>query len=117
MECVATFLLFCVVALWIAAAASGRFSRRSRQRKLYTQLARQFNGQHFPGGFFSNPSLRLRYGDTWATVSESNVQGPFPGACLQVRIQWPHVGMHCELFTRTTSLASQTYVRNLPAVE
>ncbi len=117
MGCFATFLLFVVAALWIVASATGRFSRRRKQRQLFAQLARQFGGLHQRGGLFSNPSLRLRYGETWATVSEGGSQRPFSGPSLQVRVYWPHAGIRCEIISRTASERPQKYLRVWQSVE
>ena len=96
MECIATFLLFVMVVLAIVMSVAGRSSRRTKQRKTFAQLARQFNGLYHSGGIFKGPSVRLRYGETWGAISSSRAHGD----CLQVRIHWPHKSC-CELITRT----------------
>jgi hypothetical protein len=43
--------------------------------------------------------MRVRYGETWAVVTQSNAGGPYPGLSLQVRIAWPHTNVHCEIMS------------------
>jgi hypothetical protein len=117
MECLAFFLLIVVGGSWALIAVAARWARRSRQRRLYTQLAKQFKGLYDSGGLFSNPSVRLRYGETWGTVTQARSQGPFRGPCFQVRVHWPHVGVLAEVFTRSHSAEHHSYARVWPNVE
>jgi hypothetical protein len=117
MECVAIFLIILLTAMWFLAAATGRLTRRSRQRKLLMQLGKQFGGSYRPGGLFREPSLVLRYGETWAVMAASSSLGPFTESCLQVRIEWPYVGVLCEILSLREADRRHRYVPVWPAVD
>lgn len=103
MECLATFLLFFVVACWLFATMASRLLRRSKERNALLSVARQFGGHYAPGRFFSKSSARFRYGETWAMVTHGRSSGPLNGKCLQVKVHWAHSGVACELTTRSDS--------------
>jgi hypothetical protein len=84
---------------------------------MYSHLAKQFSGFYHSGGWFSYPSVRLRYGETWAVFTESNSRGPFYGRSLQMRIAWPHAGLSCELVSRPSFSGPATYFGMWPKVD
>jgi hypothetical protein len=101
MECVAVFLLI-VVGLFVTVGMIGeRVYGRTRRRRMFRDLAKRFAGAYDAGGLFSRPAMRLRYGETWAVVTQNNAGGPLPGLSWQVRIAWPHNNVRCEIFAVT----------------
>jgi hypothetical protein len=100
MECVAVFLFLVTAFTGLAVALASRINSHRGRRRLFQQLAHQFSGS-LQGGFFSRPVMRLRYGETLASVSEVHVPGPFRGPALQVRVAWPHAHVRCEIVARS----------------
>ncbi|HUG70984.1 MAG TPA: hypothetical protein VMM76_24760, partial [Pirellulaceae bacterium] len=87
MECLLIFfVLLALATLSIRAAAGGESG--GQRRRSYQQIARQFSGRFTPGGFFSQPSVHMRYGDTFAVLTEASSRGPHPGRCTQLQINW-----------------------------
>lgn len=95
MECfIFLTLMFVVLAIGVIAAAASQVNRSNKQ-SLWRALSLQFNGAAKPGGWFSRPTLRFRYGathvlaTTW-TSSKSK-------RCPQVMISWPDQAFHLEV--------------------
>ena len=85
MECLVTFLLLMVVFLFVTGSAVRAYSVRARRRFVYEQLARRYGGRHVPSGFW-RPGVRLRYGQTQATLRETARGRPFADRCTQLAI-------------------------------
>ena len=97
MECLLSFLFLLVAFLFVAGSAARSHSIRARRRRLYQQLARRYAGVYLPGGIWRRASVRLRYGETLATLSEAKGRGPFRERCTQIGIVWPDQQFCCEV--------------------
>jgi hypothetical protein len=97
MECLAAFFVLSILLFVMLGTVGERMYGRRRRRRLFRDLAKHFKGAYDAGGLFSRPALRLRYGETWAVVTQSHAGGPFFGRSLQVRIAWPHPNVRCEI--------------------
>ena len=90
-------------------AASGGESGRMRSRS-YQQVARQFSGRYISGGLLGHPTVRFRYGETFAALTETSSHGPYPGRCTQLLINWPdkrfRVEIDCDVNTDYPSIAN-----------
>ncbi len=96
MECLLIFIALLVFATYSLRAASGGESGGQRRRS-YQQVAKQFSGRFIPGGFFGQPTVRFRYGDTVALLTEAASRGPHPGRCTQLRINWSDTRFRAEI--------------------
>ena len=99
MECLVTFLLLMVVFLFVTGSAARAHSVRARRRFVYEQLARRYAGAYVPSGFW-RPGVRLRYGQTQATLRETARGKPFADRCTQLVIDWPDAIARCEIVPR-----------------
>ncbi|MEO8496420.1 MAG: RING finger protein [Planctomycetota bacterium] len=96
MECLLIFFAILVFATFAIRAAAGGESGSSRRRS-YQQVARQFSGRFVPGGFFGQPTVRFRYGDTFAVLTEATSRGPHPGRCTQLQVNWSDARFRAEI--------------------
>ena len=96
MECLLVFFGLLAFTVFAIRAASGGESGSSRRRS-YRQVAKQFSGRFTPGGWFGKPSVRLRYGDTFAVLTEASSKGPHTGRCTQVQINWADTRFRAEI--------------------
>lgn len=113
MECLLIFFALLAFATFSIRAAAGE-SAGSKRRRSYQQVARQFSGRFTTGGWFSQPVVRFRYGDTFATVTEATLRAPHPVRCTQFRIKWPDTLFTAEMFSRgaqTHPMAARTLNR------
>ncbi|MBC8351377.1 MAG: hypothetical protein H8E66_05290 [Planctomycetes bacterium] len=96
MECLVVFFgLLAFVTFAIRAASGGESG--GRRRRSYHQAAKQFSGRFTPGGFFGQPTVRLRYGDTVAVLTEASSRSPHPGRCTQLQINWSDTRFRAEI--------------------
>lgn len=116
MECFAAFLLVVTLFLVCMASVTSQISSGFGRRRLFQHLAIKFKGIYHAGGLFSGPSARLRYGSTWAVVSESKTVGPVPARALQVRLAWPHAHVRCEVVADVSRRLSPDYRFSWPPV-
>ena len=77
-------------------------SVRARRRFVYEQLARRYAGAYVPSGFW-RPGVRLRYGQTQATLRETARGKPFADRCTQLVIDWPDAIVRCEIVPRAAA--------------
>ncbi|MDA1050076.1 MAG: hypothetical protein O3C40_06300 [Planctomycetota bacterium] len=96
MECLLVFFALLAFATFTIRAAAGGESGGERRRS-YQQVARQFSGRFTPGGFFGQPNVRLRYGETFAVLTEAASRGPHPGRCTELKINWPDTRFRAEI--------------------
>lgn len=96
MECLLIFFVLLALATFSIRAAAGGESGGQRRRS-YQQIAKQFSGRFVPGGFFAQPSVRMRYGDTFAVLTEASSRGPHFGRCTQLTINWADRRFHAEI--------------------
>jgi Prokaryotic RING finger family 1 len=108
MQCLLIFFALLAFATFSIRAAAGGESGGLRRRS-YHQVARQFTGRYTPGGFFSQSSVRFRYGDTFATLSEAATRGPHPGRCTQLQINWPDSRFRIEIACHASPNDSATF--------
>lgn len=110
MECLLIFFALLAFATFSIRAAAGEGAGGKRRRS-YQQVARQFSGRFTTGGWFSQPVVRFRYGDTFATVTEATLRTPHPVRCTQFKIKWPDSRFTAEMFSRgaqTHPIAART---------
>jgi len=96
MECLLVFFALLAFATFAIRAAAGGESG-SQRRRSYLQVARQFSGRFIPGGFFGHPTVRFRYGDTFAVLTEASSRGPHAGRCTQLQINWSDTRFRVEI--------------------
>jgi hypothetical protein len=96
MECLLVFFALLAFATFAIRAAAGGESGSARRRS-YQQVAKQFSGRFIPGGFFGQPTVRFRYGETFAALTETAPQGPLPGRCTQLLINWSDTRFRAEI--------------------
>lgn len=115
MECLLIFFGLLVFTTFAIRAAAGGESG-GRRRRSYQQTAQQFSGRFVPGGFFGQPSVRFRYGSTFAVLTEASPLGPHAGRCTQLRINWPDIHFRIEItcHANTQDLVESS---NLPKIE
>jgi len=101
-----SFLFLLVAFLFVTGSAARSHSIRARRRRLYQQLARRYAGVYLPGGMWRRASVRLRYGETLATLSEAKGRGPFRERCTQIGIVWPDQEFCCEVLPNDVSEAA-----------
>jgi hypothetical protein len=102
-ECLLSFLFLLVAFLFVTGSAARAHSMRARRRRLYQQLARRFAGVYLPGGIWRRARVRLRYGETVATLCEAKGRGPFRDRCTQISIVWPDQQFSCEVLPSNAS--------------
>jgi len=114
-ECLVTFLLLMVVFLFVTGAFARAHSVRARRRFIYEQLARRYAGAYVPAGLW-RPGVRLRYGDTRATLRETARGKPFANRCTQLVIDWPDPVVRCEVVPRALAGLPTTlyFLREFP---
>lgn len=98
MECLLIFFALLAFATFSIRAAAGEGTGGKRRRS-YQQVARQFSGRFTSGGWFSQPVVRFRYGDTFATLTEATLRTPYPVRCTQFKIKWSDSRFAAEVFS------------------
>ncbi len=99
MECLLAFLCLLAFATFAIRAAAGEGSTGKRRRG-YQQVAKQFSGRFSPGGWFGQPLVRFRYGDTFVVLGEATLRATHPVRCTQLRINWADNKVRAELVSR-----------------
>ena len=113
MECLLIFFALLAFATFSIRAAAGEGAGGKRRRS-FQQVARQFSGRFTAGGWFSQPVVRFRYGDTFVTLTEATLRAPHPVRCTQLKIKWPDSRLAAEMFSdgaQTHPVAARTLNR------
>lgn len=87
MECLVTVLVLLTLFTIGIRSTSGSESYSARRRN-YQHLAKQFSGVYVSGGLFGAPTMRMRYGETTAFLTETSARGPYRGRCTQMQMNW-----------------------------
>lgn len=109
MECLLIFLALLIFATFAIRAAAGGGESGGRRRRSYRQVARQFSGRFTPGGFFGQPTVRFRYGDTFAALTEASLKGPLHGRGTQLAINWSDARFRAEISCHVNLEYSTTF--------
>lgn len=96
MECLLTVIVLMILFTLGIRSTAGTNSRSSRRRN-YQHLAKQFSGVYVSGGLFGAPTVRLRYGETTAFLTETSARGPYRGKCTQIQVNWTDARFRVEL--------------------
>jgi len=93
------FLLLIGVASYFVGSSASGHSRRAKRRQLFERIAKQFGGKCERGGWFTAPSTSIRYGQTWAIVSQGKAAEPSWGPCFVVCVGWNNP-QRCDVVSR-----------------
>ena len=96
MECLVTLFVLMILFTVVIRSTAGGESRSARRRS-YQHLAKQFSGVYVSGGLFGSPTMRMRYGETTAFLTEASCRGPYRGRCTQMQINWPDARIRAEI--------------------
>ncbi|MBP89024.1 MAG: hypothetical protein CMJ64_20305 [Planctomycetaceae bacterium] len=96
MECLLTLFVLMILFTVVIRSTAGGESRSSRRRS-YHHLAKQFSGVYVSGGLFGSSTMRMRYGETTAFLTEASARGPYRGKCTQMQINWPDANFRAEV--------------------
>jgi hypothetical protein len=96
MECLLTLFVLMILFTVVIRTTAGGESRSARRRS-YQHLAKQFSGVYVSGGLFGTPTVRMRYGETVAFLTETSARGPYRGKCTQMQINWPDARFRVEI--------------------
>lgn len=96
MECLLTLFVLLILFTVVIRSTAGGESRSARRRS-YQHLAKQFSGVYVSGGLIGSPTMRMRYGETTAFLTEASARGPYRGKCTQMQINWPDARFRAEI--------------------
>jgi len=114
-------LIACVLVLVISVAmmvifTTGVHTRATRWNEAFSHVARQFHGAYTGGGWFSEPSVRLMYGQAHARLSCYSL-GRSGTSVVQMVIEQKEVRCRCEMLSRPSTVTLVPSLAGLTEVE
>jgi hypothetical protein len=112
-ECLGISLIMLVIGVFLLIVAANHVQRSSeRWNRSFAMVAHRFGGDWNRGGWFRNPSLRMRYGATHARLAAYRYGGSGGPWCVEMVVHVPEpIAMRCEVGLRTPQrrLARSSY--------
>ncbi len=97
MECFVALVMFGFIVILLSGAGLGLGPRG--RRRCFQMLTSRFGGAYQGGGIFRRPSVRFRYGPTWATITSGPKRGNYK--TTQAHLQWPDAKTDVRVETRS----------------
>lgn len=103
MECLGISLVVLIVGVFLLMLAANRLQSNSdRWNRSFAMVARRFGGDLSRGGWFRNPSLRMRYGVTHARLAVYRYGGNSGPWCMEMVVHIPEpTEVRCEIGLRS----------------
>lgn len=100
MDCVLSFFCFGSFLLYVIFSATRSQARSDNWNRAYIDIARKYGGHCNPGGWFSRPTTRFRYGEAHCFLSTIKTKASGGGEFTQLSISWPLTELRMEVFPR-----------------
>ena len=103
MECLGISVVVLLVGFFLLMLAANRLQSHSdRWNRSFALVAKRFGGEFSRGGWFRNPSLRMRYGPTHARLAVYRYGGSSGPWCIEMVVHLPEpIQTRCEIALRT----------------
>ncbi len=103
MECLGISLVILIVGVFLLMVVANRLQANAdRWNRSFLLAARRFGGDLSRGGWFRNPSLKMRYGPTHARLAVYRYGGNNGPWCMEMVVHLPEpIGTRCEIGLRT----------------
>jgi len=111
-ECICTIVILLVIAGVVLLIANSSGSGTDRLNRSFFQLARRFNGSSKAGGWWSLPSVRFRYGESYVLVE--SVASGWGGRLIVVQMTFPDRELACHVAWGPASPAAGLVPVHLP---
>jgi hypothetical protein len=117
-ECVGISAILIVAGIFLGLAISRLQVNADRWNRSFALVAKRFGGEFSRGGWFHNPTLKLRYGPTHARLAAYRYGGSSGPWCLEMVVHLPEpIQTRCEIAPRSANRRMARNARGLFEIE